>query len=70
MPLLPLWARVWPARGGNQYYNLKGPPTYVRSVVDQNMVMRSMTVVEESLLLTHSTRTLFTGYQLPYTQQT
>jgi len=29
-----------------------------------------MTVVEDSLFLTESPRTLFTGYQLPYAQQT
>jgi len=47
-----------------------GPPLYMRSIVNWNVVMQHMTVVEESQLLTHSPRTLFAGYQLPYTQQT
>ena len=28
------------------YYNLMGPPSYMRSVVDLNVVMRRMTVHE------------------------
>jgi hypothetical protein len=27
------------------YYNLMGPPSYVRTVVDRNVVMRRMTVI-------------------------
>jgi hypothetical protein len=28
------------------YYNLKGPLSYMRSVIDRNIVMRRMTVVQ------------------------
>jgi len=28
------------------YYNIMGPPLYMRSVVDRNIVMRRMTVVQ------------------------
>jgi len=43
------------------YYNLKGPPSYTRSVVDQNVVMRRMTVfMYHSSKILRSTRTILT----------
>jgi len=29
------------------YYNIMGPPTYMRSVVDRNVVTRRMTVINQ-----------------------
>jgi len=32
--------------GNGKYYNIMGPPSYMRSVVDRNVVMRRMTVLD------------------------